>query len=686
MTSQGIRLTNMLYNHGPGSILETVQGPVVVKGWDEMISEISKQQDRSSGQQLSAGEWRRHLEIIEPRLSSQLLQHGASANVKLHSLPSNESLGISTRKALVKTEDFPNFHLCRKGAGHPNYSVLFRLFNNSGKYQQAQCPICRQNERTSPIRFASACNAGHLDDLPWNFMVHKKKGCSGQIFKWKEESASTSGISIECSACKEKILLNQGVGKLPRIPCTRNDPSGVMNDVDICDRSMNLVLRSSTMVWQSESITAITIPDDDIKICLGHMKKHVPVGGFQRAKMLTTQTEQMPLKSDPCVVKRLDVTTMAMVDEPCPFASGAHSRQDQIAWVYIHCLQSFITARGMSTSDFNRYLKPILEKLDDGELPASEFTKAWDDHNNPTRVSNVEAIEAEFKALFSNKKDKWPEHNPLFIKKKREEDNHGEGIIYTFGDGTCKVNLRAHRVTKLRTVTALKGFSRPVRDANGNLADLVSLSHSDENGIDWFAAVKSQGEGILITFDDESSLCENGKRWNCWSSKFATLVADPPENKHLYRGLRNEPLTTKINEKHLAELHPMFVWWHTLSHHLIRTIQQDTGYSSSAISERIFAHKIDGRWTGGILLYVTEGGMDGTLGGLTSLVPNIQKYLDIIGQESDNCSNDPLCTDVTSSSLEHDRACYSCTYNSETSCGHRNLFLDRLLLRECVGL
>ena len=36
----GIRLTNMLYNHGPGSILETVQGPVVVQGWDKMISEI----------------------------------------------------------------------------------------------------------------------------------------------------------------------------------------------------------------------------------------------------------------------------------------------------------------------------------------------------------------------------------------------------------------------------------------------------------------------------------------------------------------------------------------------------------------------------------------------------------------------------------------------------------------------
>ena len=62
----------------------------------------------------------------------------------------------------------------------------------------------------------------------------------------------------------------------------------------------------------------------------------------------------------------------------------------------------------------------------------------------------------------------------------------------------------------------------------------------------------------------------------------------------------------------------------------------------------------------------------------------MQRYLDRIAQESDNCSNDPLCADVTSSSLEHDRVCYACTYNSETSCEHRNLFLDRLLLRECA--
>ena len=194
---------------------------------------------------------------------------------------------------------------------------------------------------------------------------------------------------------------------------------------------------------------------------------------------------------------------------------------------------------------------------------------------------------------------------------------------------------------------------------------------------------QGHGEGILITFEDDSNLCNGGERWNKWKNKFSSLINDPPDNRYLYRGLRTEPLTVTVEGKHVVESHPMFVWWHTLSHH---QLNNSTGHWLFIVGiQRDLRPRSEWQTTGGILLYVTEG--EGRhLGGLTSLVPNLQRYLDRIAQESDNCSNDPLCADVTSSSLEHDRACYACTYNSETSCEHRNLFLDRLLLRECAGL
>ena len=101
--SQGVRVTNMLYNHGPGSILETVQGPVVVRGWKEMIGNICKETKYESTNLLE------RLEIIEPRLSSQLIGKSGTGikRAKLHSLPTNESLKLDTSVPLVQTNVFP---------------------------------------------------------------------------------------------------------------------------------------------------------------------------------------------------------------------------------------------------------------------------------------------------------------------------------------------------------------------------------------------------------------------------------------------------------------------------------------------------------------------------------------------------------------------------------------------------
>ena len=79
---------------------------------------------------------------------------------------------------------------------------------------------------------------------------------------------------------------------------------------------------------------------------------------------------------------------MSMKQTPCPYASGAHSRQDNQAWVLIHCLQRFSGKQNsMPPPDFNRYLKPIIKKLDSGALTATEFMNAWNNEISPVRVS-----------------------------------------------------------------------------------------------------------------------------------------------------------------------------------------------------------------------------------------------------------------------------------------------------------
>ncbi len=66
------------------------------------------------------------------------------------------------------------------------------------------------------------------------------------------------------------------------------------------------------------------------------------------------------------------------------------------------------------------------------------------------------------------------------------------------------------------------------------------------------------------------------------------------------------------------------------------------------------------------------------------LVGTVEYFQDIINTAINNlriCSNDPLCNDVNKSSESiNGAACYSCLLISETSCEHKNLWLDRHLV------
>ena len=130
-------------------------------------------------------------------------------------------------------------------------------------------------------------------------------------------------------------------------------------------------------------------------------------------------------------------------------------------------------------------------------------------------------------------------------------------------------------------------------------------------------------------------------------------------------------------------MHPQFIWWHTLSHLVLRAISAESGYSSASIRERIYFENNGKLSRGGILLYVTQPGSEGTLGGLIALVPHMQKILLDAIQNAQTCSGDPLCKQNSFSNGKYGgAACYGCLLTSETSCEHRNMWLDRNILLE----
>ena len=183
------------------------------------------------------------------------------------------------------------------------------------------------------------------------------------------------------------------------------------------------------------------------------------------------------------------------------------------------------------------------------------------------------------------------------------------------------------------------------------------------------------GEGLFIRLDEGDGWQKlmKGNSHKEWIKSFSD--PDPRIYDHsLFMAGDNTPKD---------ELHPVFVWWHTLAHLLIRSISEEAGYSSASIKERIYLENSDNRTRGGILLYATQAGSEGSLGGLISLAPYFGGLIETAFNQLEICSGDPLCLqDHFTNKKYNGAACYGCLMNSETSCAHRNMWLDRHVLLE----
>lgn len=213
-----------------------------------------------------------------------------------------------------------------------------------------------------------------------------------------------------------------------------------------------------------------------------------------------------------------------------------------------------------------------------------------------------------------------------------------------------RITFRVAPVTRLRMVLVQTAYQR-MDPAAAQLVP-VDFSWAEQR---WYPGVELFGEGIFIDLADHA-FAPAGSRSNSWTTSYAQ--SNPPD----------------------ATLHPLHVWWHTLSHRLLRALSIDSGYSAASIRERVYV-RIDAqrRARGGLLLYTAQPGGDGTLGGLIALVPSFSRVLGAALRDLASCSNDPLCEETVPNGV-NGSACYSCLLASETSCDQRNVHLDRGLL------
>ena len=217
---------------------------------------------------------------------------------------------------------------------------------------------------------------------------------------------------------------------------------------------------------------------------------------------------------------------------------------------------------------FDRALEKRRQNIKEfSEIKLMEY-QAITHHNDPSYASNKKHFKAEEDAV------------PAWLK---------------------KYFSRVIKITRLRDVMVLLGFTRvtaPDPDAEMQV-NIVPLNRARSEM--WLPAVEINGEGVFIEFNkDEIAKWEKETNIRLLSKQYELCYEQ-------YCVSHGWTQTVKRGAK--------YVLLHTFAHLMIKEMSLQSGYSSSAIRERVYCNDD----MCGILLYTGSADKEGSLGGLVEL-------------------------------------------------------------------
>jgi hypothetical protein len=232
---------------------------------------------------------------------------------------------------------------------------------------------------------------------------------------------------------------------------------------------------------------------------------------------------------------------------------------------------------------------------------------------------------------------------------------------------------RVLRIDNMKITSAQLDFSRvfPI-DADAENAHPKNIFRSRNENVLVYPVVENFGEGIFFSFNDE--LIE----------KFST------NNDIIERlQLQLSQLQKESNDfnKSAIDFANLMNWQlylvHTFSHLIIRELEFRCGYPTASLSERIYVSNDEDYKMYGCLIYTAEGA-EGSMGGLIAQTrpQNLNNLIKSALKRATICNSDPLCWESEGQGLFdlNFASCFSCSLISETSCEHRNLYLDRKII------
>jgi hypothetical protein len=580
VSHQEIRPSQFVTTFGPGSVVETPSGPVVLRTLDTLFDRTGRSPDE--------------FQILDERLSQKALGGALIVGV-----PTNAELPVPADQPIHPSYAFPFWSLCAQHGGH---QVLYRADEGCSLCSRSSGDARKEKAGREAIRFVTACDGGHLDEVPWRYLVHGADGsCKPDHYLWYGGGRALRMVRIVCPVCGAEENFGRAYGRPWRCTARRVELGESTGDGG-CSRKASIVQRGSASLRNAELETAITILDAPARL-------HDLLANFALLTAVRTLKNVNAFNRD-SFLRAVETVRLSDVDTE-------HLRRTSWSEI-LSAVDQMLGNHGTEGEDTLRSaeLDRLRQAAEHGAPAASE------DRNRRCGP-------------------------PLFeVRRFRVRSFPGP-----YGDLTFRVSP----VSRLRMVMVQTGYRR----LDPEQGTVVPTSFQWV-GNEWYPGVELFGEGIFVETVGDAPPLSDG-RYESWRGRWAEQEGEDD----------GQPPTQ-----------PGHVWWHTLSHRLIRALSVDSGYSSAAIRERVYSSPGGGSGRGGgVLLYTVQPGGDGTLGGLVALTDHFGSILESALRDVDTCSNDPLCAEAPDAG-EDGAACYSCTHLSETSCEYRNRGLDRLLLAE----
>lgn len=575
--------------------------------------------------------WR---DISKYEIGSARMSVGLLGNASIFRLPTNNEMPEDPDGVIYRAKLFPEWHLCINYPEHaePDEYVLYR-----GRFQRSQCPVCKKDhDRRSVVNFVAACPKGHLDDVYWYGVAHGvysgSRDCEQKThFIYHRGTGATSSVEISCPRCGSRKPFSAAYAK--GFACTgrrpESEPPKIPPRFSVCTKRMRVVGRHTTSLRLPElwTLLEMTFGATDLEQSIGRMKNILE---YER-----------PGDLDAFV----GVMDKARRNNPDgEFTKEDHELCRSCGWDEIKTAIDRMTAEDAQLSSGSSYSDLILDEY--------KSLVGGTKHGIPPQKGAGGAGARVHRTLFEMRRSEPP----------FKLDNH---------------RFIVSSIPKLSALTVQYGYRRSIRDDEcgaGGLREITRYEFKPANQSKlWYPGVRSMGEGLFVMLEgDGYHPAMEGRSFERWNAKYASNA-----------GYDSALFRTERDDVRHEELHPVFVWWHTLSHALLRVLGEEAGYPHASLHERIFLHVDGGRARGGMLLYVVQAGREGSLGGLVSMAPHMEQLFRNAMEQANHCSGDPLCRNSRIEGSNYNgAACYGCIMASETSCEHRNMWLDRHLLIE----